>query len=222
MFTKNGASRPLKNYESIIFVLIGLALNGIGNGIAVTTGMGSAAWTAASANLQVITLIPKGYFLFLFGFLSALSVIILTKKFDLKHFIGNMLFVLFFSYLVNFASQFFIIFSDFPLVIRIIIDALSVVVVGTGISITMRVSLITHPLDDLVIYTRFRYFKGNPLISQVVNFSFPMVISLLIWITTGKITSINIGTLFSFFGIGAVIGWADDHVMPSLVYRRSL
>ncbi|MCM0582448.1 hypothetical protein H9L19_03590 [Weissella diestrammenae] len=222
MFLINGVKRSLKTYESISLLLIGLFLNGVGNGLAVATNSGSAAWTAASANLQNLTHVPKGVFLFAFGFAAAILVIILTQQFNFFHFVGGMIFLFFFSYLVNFASQFFTFIQPLPFIIRILIDLLSVVIVGIGISLTMRVRLITHPLDDLVIYTRFQFFKGNAFISQVINFTIPIIISLLIWQKTGELVTLNIGTLVSFFGIGTVIGWADHHIIPTLIYRETV
>ncbi|MCZ9311071.1 hypothetical protein PAF15_03665 [Weissella koreensis] len=220
MYITNNETRPLKGSETIIFLLLGLFFNGLGNGLAVATNMGSAAWTAAATNLQSFTAIPKGYFLFTFGILAALTLIALTKKISWPHLLGNLIFVSCFSYLVNFSSQIFAPVIDAPLWLRIIIDLISIVMVGTGVSITMRVNVITHPLDDLVLYTRFKYLHGNVFLEQVINFTLPILMSLLIWYISGTIKSVNLGTLISFFGQGIVIGWADTHMIKHLTFRK--
>ncbi|QIL50009.1 hypothetical protein G7084_00930 [Weissella coleopterorum] len=221
MYIQNNQTRPLKGSETILFLLLGLFYNGLGNGLAVATNMGSAAWTAAATNLQAFTLIPKGYFLFTFGILAALTLILLTKEISWPHLLGNLIFVSCFSYLVNFSSQMFAPVIGAPLWLRIILDLISIIMVGTGVSITMRVNVITHPLDDLVLYTRFKYLHGNAFVAQVINFTFPLIISLTIWYVSGTIKSVNLGTLISFFGQGLVIGWADTHVIRSLTFRKN-
>lgn len=221
MYIQNNQTRPLKGSETILFLLLGLFFNGLGNGLAVATNMGSAAWTAAATNLQAFTLIPKGYFLFTFGILAALTLILLTKEISWPHLLGNLIFVSCFSYLVNFSSQVFAPVIGAPLWLRIILDLISIIMVGTGVSITMRVNVITHPLDDLVLYTRFKYLNGNAFVAQVINFTFPLIISLTIWYVSGTIKSVNLGTLISFFGQGLVIGWADTHVIRPLTFRKN-
>lgn len=220
MYITNNKTRPLKGSETILFLLLGLFFNGLGNGLAVATNMGSAAWTAAATNLQAFTAVPKGYFLFTFGILAALTLIILTKEVSWPHLLGNLIFVSCFSYLVNFSSQIFAPVIGAPLWIRILLDLISIGMVGTGVSITMRVNVITHPLDDLVLHTRFQYLKGNVFLAQVINFTFPLLISLAIWFISGNIKSVNLGTLISFFGQGLVIGWADMHIIQHLTFRK--
>ncbi|KRN74706.1 hypothetical protein IV73_GL001215 [Weissella kandleri] len=222
MWKENNQIRPLKSFEALGFLILGLFLNSIGNGLAVATNMGSAAWTAAATNLENLTHWPKGYYLFLFGFLAVLILTFLTRAFDLRHLLGNLIFLLGFSYLVNFSSNFFHPLLALPLPWRIGLDLLAIILIGTGVSVTMRVNLITHPLDDLVLYTRFQYFHGNAFLSQMINFIVPMLISLIIWAILGEIKSVNLGTIISFFGLGAIIGWADQYIFKQLIHNKAL
>ena len=63
------------------------------------------------------------------------------------------------------------------------------------------------------------FFRGNAAISQIINFSFPMLISMIVWAFSGELVAINIGTLFSFFFQGMFVGYADHHVFGHLAHK---
>ncbi len=224
MYNINGQTRHLTNFQSILFLLIGLLLNAIGNGLTVATNMGSAPWTAAAANLSNLTHLPIDYFLFSFGLIAAIAVTLILHHFDAVRFFRNLAFVFIFSIVIGATATYFkhLGVNDLGYWVRLILDLVGITMIGMGISVTQRLATFLHPLDDLTNVMRFRYFKGNVVVAQTLNFAIPMLISLVIWIVTKEIVAVNIGTIFSFLCQGMVIARADRYLIPRLVHRNKL
>lgn len=216
-----GERRPLTSIQGIVFLIIGLLFNAVGNGITVATNMGSAPWTASAANLANVAHAPIGAFLWLYGIVAAIFAAILIGHFDVRRFISNLAFVFLFGLIINYISQLFISLGmmQLPWYWRILIDLAGIVMIAFGISITQRIQIVLHPLDDVVVITRFKYFHGNATVSQLVNFMIPMLISLAVWAVTHELVALNVGTIVSFLAQGMIVGWADKHVFSQLVHR---
>lgn len=223
MYEENGHRRALTTRETFFMFIAGLLFNAVGNGLTVATNMGSAPWTASSANLANATHISISIILFLYGLGAAIACLIVLHQLDWRRFFGDMIFVTLFSYIIGFVAHEFMHLGLIaaPLYIRIPVDFMAIASIAIGVSITQRLQLVLHPLDDLVVITRFKYFHGDAKISQIVNFSLPMMISLSIWLITGSIVAINIGTLFAFFMQGVIIQYADKWVFPHLVHKHA-
>jgi len=213
--------RSLTPKETLFFFVAGLLLNAFGNGLTVSTNMGSAPWTAATANLANVTHTNIAVYLGIFGFVAAIVVTLMLRHFDAKQFFGNLIFVALFSLTLSYTNQFFIDLGvgQLPTLIRFLIDLVGLAFIGAGVSISQRLHFVLHPLDDMTNVMRFNYFNGNVVIAQTINFAIPMSISLIVWLLTGKIIAINVGTIIAFLGMGIVIGTADRFVFPQLKHR---
>lgn len=224
MYNENGVLRSLTSWETTRFFILGLLFNAVGNGLTVATNMGSAPWTASAANLANATGLSITLFLFAYGLIAAVLTCLLLKKIDVPHIIGNLFFLLAFSFTVGFVANFFKLhgIGNLPLVWRTLIDIIAICFVGCGVSITQRLQFILHPMDEFTNLTRFMFFKGNAGIAQIVNFAIPMMISLSVWLITGHLVALNIGTLVSFFFQGVVISYADRYLISHLDHKLSL
>lgn len=213
--------RSLTPTEIVFFFFAGLLLNAFGNGLTVSTNMGSAPWTAAAANLANVSHLSITVFLGLFGFVAAILVAFMTHSFDARRFFGNLLFVAIFSFTLSYTNKFFIGLGvgQLPLVPKFFIDILGLVCIGAGVSITQRLQFVIHPVDDMTNVMRFTYFKGNVVVAQTLNFAIPMAMSFIVWLFSGELIAINIGTIIAFLGMGFVIAWAEKHVFPHLVHH---
>ncbi|MCW0953511.1 hypothetical protein OIT44_05430 [Weissella ceti] len=213
--------RSLTPTEIVFFFFAGLLLNAFGNGLTVSTNMGSAPWTAAAANLANVTHLSITVYLGLFGFIAAIVVSLITKRFDGRRFFGNLLFVAIYSFTLGYTNQVFINLGvgQLPIVPRFIIDILGLICIGAGVSITQRLQFVIHPVDDMTNVMRFTYFKGNVVVAQTLNFAIPMSMCLFIWLSTGQIIAVNIGTILAFLGMGFVIAIAERRVFARLVHR---
>ncbi|GAK30171.1 putative membrane protein [Weissella oryzae SG25] len=221
MYEKDGQKKPLTSLQTILLFTIGLLFDAVGNSFTVATNMGSTPWTASAANLSYISNISIPIILFAYGLIAAIANVIILKQFDWRRFLGNMIFVILFSLIIGIVDDFFIRLGLMlaPLWIRIIIDLIAVTLVAISISITQRLQFVLHPIDDLVVITRFKYFHGDAKLSQAINFSLPMLISLGVWMSTGRLAAISIGTLFLFLFQGYIIQLSDHLVFPHLVHN---
>lgn len=142
-------------------MISGLILNAFGNGLCISANMGSGLWTASAVNLNKWLGWNTGLLLFIIGVINAITNQFLIKRFDGKRLVGEVLYVLFFSYFVN-------IFTDLlnmvgvpslPIVIRAILSCLGVAFFCVAISLYQRANIVMHPNDDTTNILRFFIFK---------------------------------------------------------------
>lgn len=220
MYYRDGQFYELKVQQIIFYFTVSLLLNAFGNGLSVSTNMGSAPWTAGAANLAVLFHQPIWVFLGAIALTVAIANQFIAGRWDPRRLFGNVFFGLSFSLLVGLFSALFnhLGVPHLSLWWRIPLDLIGVVNVGIGISIYQRVNFVMHPIDDLTNITRFKYFHGNASKAQMSNFAVAISISAIAFFFSHKLVSLNIGTAFSFFLQGRIIGQTDRRLFPHLVH----
>ncbi|MCP0887286.1 hypothetical protein LB941_08065 [Ligilactobacillus sp. WILCCON 0076] len=215
------STKPTKGLLLFYFFL-SIILNSIGNALTVAINLGSALWTAASVNLDHVLAVSLSLMMFVPSFLIIIVNIIILKKVSLSRIIGNLVFLVPFSLLVG---QFSTLLGNtginnlaFP--IRIALDCLGVCLISVAISLYQRVNWMLHPVDDLMQIVRFKYFKGNSVIAQLVVFTPPLIAIIISVIITHQIYAVNIGTIFALVFQGALVGIADKYIFPSLKHQN--
>ena len=141
----------------IIGLVSGLILNAFGNGLCISADMGSGLWTAAAVNLNKWFAINIGLVLFIFGVVNALTNQFLIKHFDGRRLVGQILYVLFFSYFVDIFTNLLTAVGvpNLPIVVRAILSCLGVVFFCVAISLYQRANIVMHPNDDTTNILRF-------------------------------------------------------------------
>lgn len=220
MLNHDGQYFELSFKQFLFYFILSLTLDALGNGLSVSTNLGSAPWTAGAANLANLTGLPITLFLALTTVLVAIANMFFAHKLDWRRFFGNILFGLLFSFLAGLFTGFFNLFHlvAYPLWAKIILDMIGLTTIGIGISIYQRVNVILHPIDDLTNILRFSYFHGSAPKAQMSNFVVGIMISLVCWLLSGTVVALNIGTAFAFFCQGPIIAWSDRHIFPMLVH----
>ncbi|WP_241654707.1 YczE/YyaS/YitT family protein [Sporolactobacillus shoreae] len=215
-------AKPITRSESIVYFMISILVNALGNALTVSLNLGSALWTASSVNLTQLTAIPLDVTLFGFGVAVIFINTIIVHKVEWHRILGNLIFMVPFSYLVGLITQLLLSFgiNELPLFVRIILDIAGISLISMGISIYQRVNLILHPVDDLMQIIRFKYFKGNATIAQLVTFAPPVVIIFLCWLDAQQIYAINVGTVFALIFQGTLVGVFDKCVFPALKHQH--
>ncbi|CAJ1192758.1 membrane protein [Companilactobacillus crustorum] len=202
-------------------MISGLILNAFGNGLCISANMGSGLWTASAVNLNKWLGWNTGLLLFIIGVINAITNQFLIKRFDGKRLVGEVLYVLFFSYFVN-------IFTDLlnmvgvpslPIVIRAILSCLGVAFFCVAISLYQRANIVMHPNDDTTNILRFLYLKGNSTAAQIIDFIPPIIIIIVAGLAVHNVYSVNVGTIFSFIFNGILIASADKFIWPSLKHN---
>ncbi|MCT4395490.1 hypothetical protein [Periweissella beninensis] len=219
--TNTGITRNLTGREMSFYLIISLILNSMGNGLTVACNLGSAMWTASAANLALVTRQDISFILILYGILVIGLNIILLGHLEWPRIIGNLLFIGPFGFFVSLWASWFgrIGVGTLNYGVRLGLDVLGIILLAIAVSIYQRVNLILHPNDDMTNIIRFKYVHGNPILAQLLNFTFPLTIIIIIWIVERKIVAFNIGTLFAFLCQGAIIGWSDQYIFTYLKHR---
>ncbi|MFT8392951.1 MAG: hypothetical protein ABF804_08280 [Liquorilactobacillus ghanensis] len=222
--TKQIAVSPAHNRSSLtlIYFIISICLNSLGNAITVSLNLGSALWTAAAVNLSHATSLPLSWLLFAEGFFAIALNILLLKAIDWRRILGNLIFMSCFSYLVGLAVKLlaFLPLVDLNIVAKVILDCFGIVLIATAISIYQRVNLMLHPCDDLMQIMRFKLCGGNSTKAQLLSFALPIAAICLTVLVTRRLYAINIGTIFSLAFQGYLVGLADQRIFPHLKHRN--
>lgn len=88
------------------FLGFSIVLNSAANALTISTNLGSAVWTGSSVNLANWIHVPLGTTLFLYGIVITLLNQVLLGQFDRRRFVSNLLYIVPFSYLVEWIGYF--------------------------------------------------------------------------------------------------------------------
>ncbi|MCW4398930.1 MULTISPECIES: hypothetical protein [Lentilactobacillus] len=199
----------------------GLILNAFGNALTISANMGSAVWTASAVNYSHWFNVNVGMILFFIGLLNAITNQILLKYLDWPRFIGEVLYVCFFSYFVNIFVQGFELLGvgQLPIVVRGILACLGIIFFCTAISLYQRANLLMHPNDDTTNILRFMYLKKSAVAAQLIDFVPPIIAMIISFAMTKNLYAVNVGTIFSILFNGLIIQTADRYVWPKLKHN---
>jgi len=202
--------------------ILSIFINALGNALTVSLNLGSAFWTASAANMSHALPISLGNMLVLNGLFIIILNAILLHKIEWRRIAGNLLFMIPFSYLIGWFDQLMLMtpLNHLNLFVRILLDFVGVAFIGTGISIYQRINVMLHPADDLMQILRFDYFHGNATAAQITSFMPPLIAIAITFFFTHQIYAVNIGTIFALLFQGAIVAWADKHIIPSLKHRN--
>ncbi|HIY92481.1 hypothetical protein [Companilactobacillus sp. HBUAS56275] len=183
--------------------------------------MGSGLWTASAVNLSKLLGWNTGLFLFIVGFINAVTNQFLIRRIDGKRMFGEVLYVMFFSYFVNIFTNLLnnLGVPNFPIFTRTILSCFGIIIFCIAISLYQRANILMHPNDDTTNILRFMYLNGNSTAAQLIDFIPPIVIIVVSSIVTQKIYSVNIATIFSLFFNGVIISKADKWIWPTLKHN---
>ncbi len=200
------------------FLAISIILNACSNGLTVSTNMGSAIWTASAANLSNWVHWSLGNTLFLEGVAVALTNLLLLRRFDYFRLIRNLLYILPFSYILQWFAEFFnyIGVPSLNLWWRVILDIIGLFGIAVAVSIYQRANLIMHPNDDFPYILRFRFMHGSSVWSQWTSYVPPILIVIVSAIGAHQLVAVNFGTIYNVLTQGYLIGWSDQHIFPQL------
>lgn len=205
----------------VLALVIGLVMNALGNGLTVTTNVGTSPWTASEVNIAKLLGTSVGWPMFAVGVLVAIANQVLIKQWDRWRFFGEIGFIACFSYFVNvFVALFtWLGIPCLPFLVRAVLCFLGVTTFCCAISIYQRANLIMHPNDDTTNILRFLYCHNRVVVAQLVNFIPPLVIMAVTFIISRHLYAINIGTLFALLANGPLIGYFDRHIWHGLTHN---
>ncbi|MDT6981410.1 hypothetical protein [Levilactobacillus zymae] len=203
------------------FLAFSIFLNSAANALTISTNLGSAVWTGSSVNLANWIHVPLGTTLFIYGIVITLLNQLLLGRFDRRRLVSNLLYIIPFSYLVEWIGYFWdwLGVGQLGLVARIIVDIIGLTGVAFAVSIYQRCNIIMHPNDDLSYIIRFRFLHGSAIIAQWASYLPPVIIIALSYWATGQLHAIGFGTIWALVTQGAVMGWADVHVFSRLKHH---
>jgi uncharacterized protein len=231
----NKSKRTISWTSSIIYFLISLVINSLGNVLTLVTSakihpsfLGSAYWTAAENNLGFAVLGNGKWVLFsaFFGLGMLITVLnsILVGKWSWSRVIGNAAFLGPFSLLINYFNS--VVSNWLPdahsmgmVILYVILNFVGVSFIAIAISIYQRVNIALHPADDLMQILRFKYCKGNASTAMWFSYIPPTIMAIIAIIITHQFNNFGLGTVFAFLFQGGITGIADSYVFKSLKHQ---
>ncbi|WP_429970828.1 fructose permease [Fructilactobacillus sp. Tb1] len=225
--------RTISMRVSIIYFIISLVINSLGNVLTLVTSakvfpsfLGSAYWTAAETNLSIAFHWNLFWTFVLIGFLVIILNALLLHKWDWGRAIGNLIFMIPFSWLIQVFYDFFNNVVKLPagrtpglISLYILINFFGISLIAIAISIYQRVNLVLHPNDDLMQIIRFKYLHGNAKLAMWYSYIPPTIIGIIAILITRRIAFYGIGTIFAFLFQGSITGLADKFVFPKLKHQ---
>ena len=210
--------RPLTLQEKIYYLSISILLNTFGNALAISMNIGSSMLTAASVHISNYFPIQLGTVLLCNALLGIILNIMIDKKIDIPLIIGNFAFIFPFSVMVQFFVQGmgWLGLPGLPIWLRLVLNITGIFLIAIAISIYQRVNWIIHPLDELTNTIRFKFCNGNPVHAQLLTFSIPIAMLIIMFALSGHLYAVNLGTIAALLCQGSWIGWADKRVFASL------
>lgn len=200
------------------FLGFSIVLNSGANALTISTNLGSAVWTGSSVNLANWIHVPLGTTLFGYGIVITVLNQFFLGHFDRRRFVSNLLYIVPFSYLVEWIGYFWnwLGVPQLGLPARIGIDIIGLTGVAFAVSIYQRCNIIMHPNDDLCYIIRFRFLHGSAVVAQWASYLPPVLIIILSFWATGQLHAIGFGTIWALATQGIVMAWADTHVFARL------
>ncbi|MTV83075.1 hypothetical protein [Secundilactobacillus folii] len=219
MYQNNGKPTILGD---CILLVISIIINSFGNALTVSLNLGSALWTASAVNMSHLFNMNLGNILLLEGVAVILANALMLREFDWHRMLGNVIFMVPFSYLVSGLSSLLstLDIQRLPLIPSVIIDIIGVMFIGCGISIYQRLNLLLHPNDDLMQIIRFRYLHGNAVTASLAAFSIPIVIMIITFAIQHQLWAVNIGTIVALLFQGTFIAVSDKYIFRKLKHQR--
>ncbi|QAS69537.1 fructose permease [Oenococcus sicerae] len=229
--------RTISMSTAIAYFVFSLLINSAGNVLTLVTSakihpsyLGAAYWTAASANFGTALHWNLFWAFIIVGIMTIILNAILIGHWSWKRAIGNMIFMVPFSALIQVFADFFNgkypIFGGLPeargpvmVVLYILLNFVGVALIAIAISIYQRVNLVLHPADDLMQVLRFKYFKGHAATAMWVSYIPPTILAVIALIMTHQFTNFGLGTIFAFLFQGGITGFADRTIFPRLHHQ---
>lgn len=205
----------------ILALVVGLLLNAFGNGLTVSTTVGTSPWTVSEVNIAELIGTMVGLPMFVVGTLTAIANQLLIRQWDKWRFFGEVAFIACFSSFVDIFVNFFnhCGVPTLPFIVRTGLCFLGVAIFCCAISIYQRANLVMHPNDDTTNILRFLYCHNKVVVAQLVNFIPPIVIMVVTFCLSGRLYAINVGTLFALLANGPLIGFFDRHIWHGLKHN---
>ncbi|MFD1670824.1 hypothetical protein ACFQ5M_01800 [Agrilactobacillus yilanensis] len=223
----------------LAMLLISLLLSGICQALTISTKLGATIWSASSLNIlgaifQTNDLAFLNHFngttMLIMSCLVGLVNFKLSPEKDIGRFFRNLLFVVPFSYLIQFFVPFWqivlpklhaIVPNDITwIALMIILDIVGLTGIAFAVSLYQRANLILHPYDDLAFTLRFYYFKGNAVKAQIVSFAIPVVLTIImVLLNQGHLISVGFGTVWAFFAQGPMTAFFDRYALPDFKHQ---
>ncbi len=200
------------------FLGLSLLINSIGHALTVVMNLGSAVWTASAVNLYHLWPLSLRVTLFTCGVIVVIINAILIHRIIWHRVLGNLLFTLPFSFLIQWFTSLIQQsgITGLPLELRVVIDVFGILCVALATSIYQRANLILHPNDDFMQIIRFRYVHGSATVAQMIHYIPPVIVMAITFVISGQLWAVNVGTIICLFFQGTFIGFFDKHVFLNL------
>lgn len=195
--------------KKIVYLVISILLNTLGNALMIKVALGSAPWAAAALNTSGFFGITTGQALIALGVFALIMTNVLRKRLELIKDAFNFVYMLFYGYFVDIW-----LFVLGPLridiyVLRLIVCVFGIALIGCAISVYFRVNLVIHPFDDFIKILKTDYMNGSVVRAQWITLGIALGISVVFGLLNGRILGVNIGTILTYILLGQFAALCD-------------
>lgn len=203
---KNNKVDPVIWLRRVIVYTLGLFILALGVAFSIQSKLGVSPVSSLPYALSIVSAKDVGLMTtMVFSIYVLIQVIILRRKFPLKH-LFQVLIASLFGYFVSLSMTIVGSFNPISYIARFSFLGISLVLIAVGIIFYLTADLIPMPAEGLILavnkVTKIPFGKGK-IVFDVTSVS---LAALLLIIFNGEIVGLREGTLIAAFGVGKLIG----------------
>ena len=208
-----------KKIKEIIVYIIGMAVLGLGLCLSTKLSLGTSALIALPFSISSIYNLNFGnitlIYYIIFIIIQIIIHLIMKKYTSIIGDISQIIVSLILTRYLNLLSNLIPIFSEYNIIIRVLLYLIPIVLVGIGVALIVKTKYPPNPSNG-VIKTLAEFSKKDVgLIKNIMDITLVIITCIFSYIVCGKIIGVGIGTVMAMIGVGRVIYYFDKMVKIS-------
>lgn len=198
--------------KKLWFLFVSIFLNSLGGALTVIANVGVSPWSAAGINMENYLSISFGTALLISSLILQIIVVVVEKNIPFKRIVFDFLYMFVYSYGVDAWLYAFKGLHIESVAMNYAIFFIGMIFVAIAISIYVKLDIVLHPIDLFYKMLRDRFFNGNVVKAQLINYGIPIVLAILFGILDHDIVALSIGTIIYFLLFGKVLDTIDKKI----------
>lgn len=212
-----------KKIKEIIVYIIGMAVLGLGLCLSTKLSLGTSALIALPFSISSIYNLNFGnitlIYYIIFIIIQIIIHLIMKKYTSIIGDISQIIVSLILTRYLNLLSNLIPIFSEYNIIIRVLLYLIPIVLVGIGVALIVKTKYPPNPSNG-VIKTLAEFSKKDVgLIKNIMDITLVIITCIFSYIVCGKIIGVGIGTVMAMIGVGRVIYYFDKIVGKKISFK---
>jgi uncharacterized membrane protein YczE len=204
-------------FKKVIFYCLGLFLLAMGVTFSIKSDLGVSPINSIPYVLSLFTSIEQGIWIIIFfSFFILVQIVLLRKEFRPVN-LFQLAFAIAFGYFVTLSNFIFSFEAPTHYVLRLILLAISILLIACGVLLYLRVNLIPMPAEGCMLAIVKKTGITFSKVKSYFDTSVVVLAGLLAIIFLGKLTGIREGTVLAAILVGKLVGILNQIFKTQLI-----